>query len=188
MKKLNIIVVSIIISSSVFATQNPATVQQIKPQASSDITSNINSVDKSVSDIYELKRKVEIAKQEAEIQRIKSGGTSGSGSGINENSQTTVTGVAIDVYGKKIAWLKFADGGELTVNVGSKVGKYNVANITMSGVTLKNKTNRIFLKRVYMSETYAQRSSKPQPQNYLPSPVVTSANGSETMVPPIVTN
>lgn len=184
----SIILVSLILLNSVFAAQNSATIQQINPQPSSDIASNINNVDKSVSDIYELKRKVEVAKQEAEIQRIKNGGVSGSISGINENSQTTVTGIAIDVYGKKIAWLKFADGGELTVNVGSKVGKYNVADITMSGVTLKNKTNSVFLKRVYMSETYAQKSSKSPSQNYLPSPIVTSANSSDTIVPPIVTN
>ena len=187
MRKLNIMLIGVILASSVYAIPTPVTTPQIKPQASSDVASNLNTIDKSASDIYELKRKVEIAKQEAEIQRIKNGGSSGGG--INENSQTTVTGVAIDAYGKKIAWLKFADGGDLTVNVGSKVGKYTVADIAMSGVRLKNKANSIFLKRVYLSETYAQRTStKTQAQNYLPSPVVTSANGSDTMVPPIVTN
>lgn len=158
---------------------------------------NLNNVDSNTDDLIQLKRKLEVEKAEAEIKKLHEGGSNtnkGNSSFLQDNAQTTVTGVAINQEGKKIAWLQFADGGSLTVNIGSQVGKYKVSDINMSGVKLtygsgKNKTQNVFLKRAY----YAPETSKSQANNgnksfFSPSPIITSANtgNANEMVPPIV--
>ncbi|MCE3268528.1 MAG: hypothetical protein K0R49_780 [Burkholderiales bacterium] len=156
------------------------------------VMSNLGSIDSNTSDLVSLKRKLEIEKAELELKKIQNGGTSSSNLKMpgftSENAQTIVTGVAINQEGRKIAWLQFADGGSLTVNIGSNVGKYTVSDITMSGVELSSLTGKrhqhIFLNRAY----YAPEKPKQGGNNsfgFAPSPIVTSANSNE-MVPPIV--
>lgn len=160
---------------------------------------NLNSIDDSADDLQKKRRILENEKLNAEIKRARNPDTAsamGISAASSETAQTTVTGVAIDEEGKKSAWLQFADGGVLTVNLGSKVGKYQVTDITMTGVKLsywtgkkKVKQNNVFLKRAY----YTTEKPKTQMINntspfYNPSPIITGANTSNQseFVPPIV--
>lgn len=186
----NLLASSINIPSSNMNDQSPrASVQE-------NGTTNINSIDSSAEDLLQLKRKLELEKAQNELKKLHN--IPSNSNGMNsasvqpENIQTTVTGVAINQDGKKIAWLQFADGGSLTVNVGSKVGTYTVKDITMNGVELmyfkNNKAKSIFLKRVYNSpEKRKNQQNNNVNQFFNPSPIVTSANavGNE-IVPPIV--
>jgi len=155
--------------------------------------SNLTNIDNNADDLIQLKRKLEVEKAQAEIKRLHTGVSSNT-SIMQDNAQTTVTGVAINQEGKKIAWLQFADGGSLTVNIGSLVGKYVVSDITMTGVRLsydinKNKLRSIFLKRAYYAvEKLKNQSNSSNKSFFNPSPIITGANtgdGNE-MVPPIV--
>lgn len=165
---------------------------------------NLSSADNDTNDLLKLKRKLDIEKAQADIKKLHNQSISGNNHNSAsrnaiadaENAQTTVTGVAINQDGKKIAWLQFADGGSLTVNIGSKVGKYIVSDITMTGVQLSyysgrgnRKVQTLFLSRAY----YAPEKPKNQQNQknntfFAPSPIVTNANtgSGEDMVPPIV--
>jgi hypothetical protein len=160
------------------------------------VMSNLGGIDNSTADLVALKRKLEIEKAEAELKKISNGGNSGSSAKdpgfMPENAQTITTGVAINQDGRKIAWLQFADGGSLTVNIGSLVGKYRVSDITMSGVELsytagaKSRAQHVFLKRAYYTPEKPRQSSSAS-LGFTPSPIVTNANGNgNEMVPPIV--
>jgi hypothetical protein len=180
-------------------TANPMTLENIPPskQESAQINmNNLSEIDNSSSNLLNLKRKLEIEKAEAELKKIRGIGTNNNNNNIaglsSDNVQTTVTGVAINHEGKKIAWLQFADGGSLMVNIGSPVGKYIVNNITMSGVELispvgKNrKSQTIFLKRAYYAPEKSKQNNNNSKLGFTPSPIVTSANTGDEMVPPIV--
>ncbi len=186
------------------AQVSTATVMSSLNPSESPQFNNLSSIDSDTDDLNQLKRKVQIEKAQAELKKIKTGsnGVTAKSTGAvnNENAQTTVTGVAINQEGKKIAWLQFADGGSLTVNIGSKVGKYTVSDISMTGVTLsevsgsKKKSKNIYLKRAYAT---ADTGKKPVTNNnnanmfFTPSPVLTGANAlnnENLMVPPIVSN
>ena len=161
--------------------------------------SNLNSIDDSADDLQKKRRILETEKLNAEIKKARNPdtATTAGGSVLSlETAQTTVTGVAIDQEGKKIAWLQFADSGSLTVNLGSKVGRYQVTDISMTGVRLsywtgkkKIKQHNIFLKRAYYSaeksKTQAMSNNSPF---YNPSPIITGANTSNQneIVPPIL--
>jgi hypothetical protein len=188
---LNIIFTLII--ANIFAASMP--LNSSAPQAINSY--NLTNIDNSADDLNQLKRRLEVEKAQAELKKLRNPtplGNAVPGSNIVENAQTTVNGVAIDQNGKKIAWLQFADGGSLAVNIGSKVGKYTVSDISMTGVTLSylstkrhSKPQTIFLKRVY----YAPEKPKGQVANqhansfFSPSPIITNANTSNIMVPPI---
>jgi len=154
---------------------------------------NLSEIDNTTEDLIKLKRKLEVEKAQNEIKKLKNGGYDSSGN-FNENAQTTVTGVAINQEGKKIAWLQFTDGGSLTVNVSSKVGKYIVDDINMSGVKLSYYTGKkhtikhsIFLKRIYLSEEKINSQANSNSSIFAPSPVITGANTSNNeIVPPII--
>lgn len=159
--------------------------------------SNLNAIDKDSNDINQLNRKLQLEKVTAEIRKLKNTGSGNgdSGSSSSGKSQTIVTGVAINITGKKIAWLQFADGGSYMVNIGSKVGKYMVTDISMNGVILSESfgakkhrsTKVIFLKRVYASNSKRHTNLAGKNSTFFtPSPVITSANSSSDYVPPIV--
>src|SRR5579863_481188 len=103
---------------------------------------NLANIDNTTDDLIGLKRKLEVEKAEAEIKRLHAAGVNNGSNIVRDNIQTTVTGVAINQEGKKIAWLQFADGGSLMVNIGSLVGKYVVSDITMTGVRLSYNINK----------------------------------------------
>ena len=182
-------------------TKESSSLTQAKPSGTLPPTlSNLNSIDDSADDLQKKRRILETEKLNAEIKRARNpdiSSASGTPAVSIETAQTTVTGVAINQEGKKIAWLQFADGGSLTVNLGSKVGKYEVTDITMSGVELSYLTGKkskpkktVFLKRAYYSaEKSKNQSTTNNSPFYNPSPVVTSANTSNSneMVPPIET-
>jgi hypothetical protein len=154
---------------------------------------NLDVIDRDSNDINELNRKLQVEKVTAEIRKLKNSSTNNGFGG--ENAQTVVTGVAINVSGKKIAWIQFADGGAYMVNLGSRVGKYVVTDISMDGVTLSEKVNSknpnsskiIFLKRVYASANKKALNFISRNNTFFtPSPIITSANSSLDYVPPIV--
>ncbi len=158
--------------------------------------SNIDNLDHNAEDLMQLKRKLEIEKTQAELNKLKNNSVNQSiGDRFNQDQiQTTVTGVAIDENGRKIAWLQFADGGTLVVNIGSHVGKYIVSDITMTKVTLTyqpnskhSKKNNIYLERIYTANLDKKSSNKGLSNMGLsPSPVITPANSENVMVPPIL--
>lgn len=157
--------------------------------------SNLDSADADTNDLLKLRRKLDIEKTQADIKKLHNPSATGSRGAYVEadKAQTIVTGVAINHVGKKIAWLQFADGGSLTVNVGSKVGKYTVSDITMNGVLLSyysgkghNKIESMYLNRAYGVPEKSKNQQKTMPL-FTPSPIVTNANNnSEDMVPPII--
>lgn len=163
---------------------------------------NLGDADGSANDLIQLKRKLEVERAQIELKRLhndsNSAGAINSSSNIQDSGpQTIVTGVAINQEGKKIAWLQFADGGALTVNIGSSIGKYIVTDITMNGVQLSYmtghkhiKTHNIYLKRVYATSEKSKNHSGTSGGNpfFTPSPVVTNANSlsDNDMVPPII--
>ena len=175
----------------------------IKPQASQPkiiIGSNITEADKDSLSQIKLNRQIELAKKMQELNKYQNGGSNSvsTNSGISQpkdsQSQTVVTGVAIDVEGRKFATLQFIDGGVLDVTIGSKVGDYGVTNITLNGVDLsgidkKSKGKKLHLKRVYAAEIKPKQMNQQMNTNiFAPSPVVTSANNDDNVVvPPIVT-
>ena len=130
-------------NSSASVLRANSTESEFKNQSSSPATfvtlPSLNSIDTDADDINKLNRKLQIEKAQAELKKIKGGGNATNNINThvhNESAQTTVTGVAINQDSKRIAWLQFADGGSLTVNIGSKVGKYTFSDISMTGVTL----------------------------------------------------
>ncbi len=219
LKKILVILSLVAASYSSFAAvtikNNPGTGtvnmtgQKINNQPESPVVvskmNNLNGIDRDSDDINQLNRKITIEKAEAELKKIKNGAIGsipGSGGNIvqSENAQTTVTGVAINQSGKRIAWLQFADGGSLIVNIGSRVGKYTVSDISMTGVILQEITGtkhknvqHLYLKRVYASVDAGKKSQSNNGANnvfFTPSPVFTDANtrnNENVVVPPIVT-
>ncbi|MBP9741744.1 MAG: hypothetical protein KBD37_00125 [Burkholderiales bacterium] len=161
-------------------------------------TANLDGADNDANDLIKLKRQLDIEKAQADIKKLHNSTTSNKGpsSAVDStNAQTTVTGVAIDQDGKKIAWLQFADGGSLTVNIGSQVGKYIVREINMSGVELSyysgtqhRELHSLWLKRAYEgTEGVKIRQNTKNMPVFSPSPIVTNANGGDNdMVPPII--
>ena len=187
-----------IISQGESASNSINTIKVIPPdrQITQMNMNNLNNVDGSADELLKLKRKVELEKANAELKKLQSppiiNGKVSNGS--LDNAQTTVTGVAINQQGEKIAWLQFADGGSLTVNIGSKVGEYTVSDISMTGVTLcavskkRAKGKTVFLKRAYYAPEKSQQNNQRGNSLFAPSPIITNANtGNENdMVPPIV--
>lgn len=178
-----------------FSINSFATVQTSAPVIieHTNVTNNLTNIDENTDDLIQLKRKLEIEKAQAELKKIHNGANvakSRGGSEISDNAQTIVTGIAINQNGKKIAWLQFADGGSLTVNIGSKVGKYTVSDISMTGVQLSSDVSKrsVFLKRVYYTPEKSTNNlgNIRNNQAFLPSPIVTSANTGSDIVPPIV--
>ena len=177
---------------SVYAT-NASAVIKSDPQIMPINMNNLSSADGSADELLKLKRKVELEKANAELKKLQNPANSKNTVALQENAQTTVTGVAINQQGQKMAWLQFADGGSLTVNIGSKVGNYTVADISMTGVTLsevssKKNTKTLFLKRAYYGPEKTRQNIQNGNGTFAPSPIITNANtvsGNE-MVPPIV--
>ncbi len=195
-------------SATIFKPNTPAAsgviASNLKPQASQPQImggSNLTDADKDSLSQIKLNRKIELAKKMQELNKIQNGGTTSVPTNStntqprDSQSQTVVTGVAIDVEGRKFATLQFIDGGVLDVTIGSKVGDYGVTNITLNGVDLsgidkKTKGRKLHLKRVYAAEIKPRQMSSQQMNTniFSPSPIVTSANQDENVVvPPIVT-
>lgn len=197
MLKLKLFISSMLLLGGAYAVSE-SQVQIGKSDIVTPIQSNLANIDTSTNNLIELKRKLEIEKTAAELKKIKSTDNQSNKTAINsENIQTTVTGVAINQDGRKIAWLQFSDGGSLTVNIGSKVGKYKVSDITMNGVQLSSSTKNvkhsqntrsIFLKRVYYAPEKSRSTNITNNMInplFAPSPIITNANSDDT-VPPIV--
>jgi hypothetical protein len=171
---------------------------------------NIGQIDKNANELLALKRQLEIEKARAELNKI-SGSAGNDGSSSFGGAQTTVSGVAINEDGRKIAWLQFADGGALTVDIGTRLDDYIVTNINLNGVTLtkikdkehgKRGAKNIFLRRTYSAQLKQknENSSITNHPAFNPSPIITNANsdgangvngangmgGMNEVVPPIV--
>ena len=182
--------VPLLVNNISTSVQTPQ-VSTMQPQLS-----NLSSIDSNADDLIKLKRKLELEKAEAELKKLKNSGSSEATGSHMDNAQTVVTGVAINQDGRKIAWLQFTDRGTLTVNVGSKIGKYTVSDINMNGVTISYFTGRkrlvqhdLFLRRTYyVDDKPTSQSNNAANPFFTPSPVVTGANTASVndMVPPIV--
>ena len=155
---------------------------------------------KDAENIYTLKRRLEIEKIKADIEKARNGGDNKS----SMLGDTIVTSVYVDntdpVYGK-YATLQFIDGSVLDVEVGAMVGKYKVVDITMSGVTLSlanckrgdNCRRTINIGRLYAKDNSKNDKSAKVDTNVTATPVVNMRNennssraDAEQMVPPIV--
>lgn len=188
------VMIQAVVKSSSSATLSSGSAQAVSGTVTPVNASNLAAIDNSADDLIQLKRKLELEKAQAEIKKFRSGGINNSSNSaiVQDNAQTTVTGVAINQDGRKIAWLQFADGGSLTVNIGSQVGKYLVSDIAMTGVRLSfgkgTKLESVFLKRAYYAPEKAKNQSNNNKSYFSPSPIVTRSNTGDDseMVPPIV--
>ena len=114
--------------------------------------------------------------------------------GQDKNSsmgQTTATNIIINEDGYKSATLQFIDGSTLDVEPGTKIGKYVVDGVSMSGVTLheincRKKCASKLIKRAYPKRPVANNAS--QMVNYQSTPVVNDqgVNSNQEQVPPII--
>ena len=189
-----IILIALVANASALGASAPIVIKS-DPQIKQINMNNLNNADGSADELLKLKRKVELEKANAELKKLQNPANSQNSDVANLNAQTTVTGVAINQQGQKMAWLQFADGGSLTVNIGSKVGEYTVSDISMNGVILSEVSNknsakvkRVFLKRAYYGPEKSRQNIQNGSGTFAPSPIITNANtglGSE-MVPPIV--
>lgn len=195
-QSLTIEIILIALVANVSANASAPIIIKSDPQIKQINMNNLSSADSSADELLKLKRKVELEKANAELKKLQN---SANGKNLDispGNVQTTVTGVAINQQDEKIAWLQFADGGSLTVNIGSKVGQYTVSDISMTGVTLSESSNTnhdrgksVFLKRAYYAPEKSQQNNQHGNTLFAPSPIITNANtgsGNE-VVPPIVT-
>ncbi len=149
----------------------------------------INKVDLDSENINTLKRKLEVEKVKADIQKtMNTSDNSSLGKGLEE---TTVTSVYIEENGAKYATLQFIDGSTLDIEIGSFIGDYEVLDISMTGVTLKKKSCRkgrcvqkVIIKRLYSKINDVVTTNTPI--KYMPTPEIMEKNNQ--MVPPIITN
>ena len=191
----NIVLGAILITfvTKVNAIENAPSIITVDKPIKQINTNNLDSADGMADELLKIKRKVELEKANAELKKLQSppiinGKPS---SGTFDNAQTTVNGVAINQQGEKIAWLQFADGGTLTVNIGSKVGQYTVSDISMTGVILaasfkKGKGKSVFLKRAYYAPEKSQQNNLHENTTFVPSPIVTNANTSGKEIVPSI--
>lgn len=154
-------------------------------------SSVIDEADQDSDNINIEKRKLELAKLDADIKKMKNTGNPNS----NLVGQTTTRNVFIDQDGLKYATLQFIDGSTLDVEIGSRIGNYKVSDISMNGVTIiasnckTAKCKEINLKRSYSSNdissvsTNTSRGFANNTNPYLPTPIINNE-----MVPPIIAN
>ncbi len=155
-----------------------------------NVDSNIiNKVDQDADNINALKRKLELERIKADIQKTKNDNKNSSvGSTFGE---TTVTAVFMDEDGTKYATLQFVDGSNLDVEIGSLIGQYAVADISMAAVTLKKEPckkkeciQKITIKRQYSKINNLVTNNAPV--TYMPTPAIMDKN--DQTVPPIISN
>lgn len=148
-------------------------------------SSALTAADNDANQLQEIQRKQAI-KDAMTKYNAASGGT-------DKNStmgQTTATNIIINEDGYKAATLQFVDGSTLDVEPGSKIGKYIVDGISMTGVTLhdsncRKKCGTKLIKRAYPRKPVT--NNMPQNTSYQSTPVVNdpvSSSGQE-QVPPL---
>ena len=171
------------------ANASTPVVQQ--PSALSVQSPALVNADKNADALNDAKAKLAIKKVQDQINQAAVGGNKSAG--VSQLGQTTATNVILNQQGYKSATLQFIDGSTLDVIPGSRIGKYVVDNITMTGVTLSDSNCRgshcsKLIKRAYPNST-PTRSSGSNLSNgnpYQPTPVIN--NQSSQMVPPLVSH
>ena len=81
----------------------------------------ISAMDNDQNQIADMKRKLEVAKIQQQIQQ-----TTHFNSNTTINAKTVVTGVMINEQGSKLATLRFPDGGTFDVEIGSIIKNLKV--------------------------------------------------------------
>ena len=160
---------------------------------------NIATLDNDTHNLLQLKRKLEIEKTQAEIDKIH-----GSSHVSLQHDKSTrvplklrfrVTGIALNQNIQKIAWLHSTENANIRVTIGSKIGAYHVNEITLQGVSLisnpqsGHRVSSIFLDRIDYGVPDSMDTS---PANNIIQPPSRSmdnyANTSyDATVPPIMT-
>lgn len=166
----------------------------------SNVSTGINVNSKALSDadadwntLNTLNRKKLIKQEEANLSTPPI--TAPGSSTVSLTGQTIATNIIINNDGYKSALLEFNDGSSLQVEVGSKVGKYVVREISMSGVDIAiqkcKKSNCKFTQNTLIKRAYPKQPLGPgqslTSQSQQPTQVMNNSSNSD-VVPPIVSN
>jgi hypothetical protein len=176
----------IICIAKIFANNNQHS-QSLLQESLDSQYSNIHNIDNDTSDLNTLKRKLELVKTNAEINKIINQKIPTVVTQQSRISQAVVTGVAINKNGTKIAWLRFKDGCNLSVNIGSHVDQYIVTTIDMSQVKLIKPFNRFSLHHpIILNRSYDNEFSNHKTH----TPILNQSvfNNSTEEIPPIMNN
>jgi hypothetical protein len=149
-------------------------------------SSALTSADNDANQLQEIQRKQAIKDALNKFNSAVGGQDKNSSMG-----QTTATNIIINEDGYKSATLQFIDGSTLDVEPGTKIGKYVVDDVSMSGVTLheincRKKCASKLIKRAYPKRPVTNNASPSV--NYQSTPVVNDqgVNSNQEQVPPIV--
>ena len=115
----------------------------------------LQQADDDYAKLQALKRQAAIKEQQDKltpkiISNVSSNGNKSGGIG-----ETVVTNVVIDSHGTNFATLQFSDGSSLNVEPGTRIGKYTVSSIDLTGVRITSCSNHhkcgkgILIKRAY---------------------------------------
>lgn len=130
-----------------------APVNAVKPLTVNNAV--LQQADDDYAKLQALKRQAAIKEQQDKLApKVIANTTSTNGSKSGGIGETVVTNVVIDSNGTNFATLQFADGSSLNVEPGSKIGKYTVSNIDLTGVRISSCTHKkcgkgILIKRAY---------------------------------------
>lgn len=174
--------VPIVANSNSSLSAAPSTQSSIKPLIVSN-TAALQQADDDYTKLQALKRQAAIKEQQDKLKPPVATNNSGKSTGISE---TIATNIVVDTRGTSFATLQFLDGSTLDVEPGTKVGKYTVSSIDLTGVRIvqcgkKNCSKPVLIKRAY------PMSAKPQIQQSQSTAIFTSVNNNDTStaVPPI---
>ena len=153
-------------------------------------SSALTAADNDANQLQEIQRKQAIKDAMNKYNAPAGGGSADKNSAMG---QTTATNIIINEDGYKAATLQFVDGSTLDVEPGTKIGKYVVDGISMTGVTLhetncRKKCGTKLIKRAYPRKPIT--TNMPQTTSYQSTPVVNDpviTNNGQEQVPPIIT-
>ncbi len=113
--------------------------------------------------------------------------SSNKGQNSSAISQTTAINIIITSDGYKSATLQFIDGSTLNVELGTKIGKYVVKDILITGVILSSCSSKacktVNIKRAYPIAPVAIPNANQSPSQYQPT-IIYNDNKSDE-VPPL---
>lgn len=131
-----------------------APVNAVKPLTVNNAV--LQQADDDYAKLQALKRQAAIKEQQDKLAPKVIANTTSTNNGSKSGGigETVVTNVVIDSNGTNFATLQFADGSSLNVEPGSKIGKYTVSNIDLTGVRISSCTHKkcgkgILIKRAY---------------------------------------
>lgn len=147
----------------------------------------LQQADDDYAKLQALKRQAAIKEQQDKIApKIVANGSVSNGNKSGGISETVVTNVVIDSNGINFATLQFADGSSLNVEPGTKIGKYVVSSIDLTGVRLSSCTHKKCGKGILIKRAYPVAPKSTTTSSSQSTAIFTPNNsGSNDAVPPL---